>query len=48
VSTTSTYLSSELGVAAGDTPRRWKTFVHRRQPYAVVDLPPSFHVETSL
>jgi len=43
VSTTSTYLSSELGV--GDTPRRWKTFV--RRPYAIVDLPP-FHVETSL
>jgi len=43
VSTTSTYLSSELGV--GDTPRRWKTFV--RRPYAVVHLPP-FHVETSL
>jgi len=44
VSTTSTYLSSELG-GVGDTPRRWKTFV--RRPYAVVELP-SFHVETSL
>ena len=43
VSTTSTYLSSELGV--GDTPRRWKAFV--RRPYAIVDLP-AFHVETSL
>lgn len=43
VSTTSTYLSSELGV--GDTPRRWKSYV--RRPYAIVDLPP-FHVETSL
>jgi len=44
VSTTSTYLSSELGV--NDTPRRWKTFV--RRPYAIVNPPPPFHVETSL
>ena len=43
VSTTSTYLSSELAV--GDTPRRWKAFV--RRPCAIVDLP-AFHVETSL
>jgi len=43
VSTTSTYLSSELGVS--DTPRRWKMFV--RRPYGLVDLP-LFHVETSL
>jgi len=43
VSTTSTYLSSELAV--GDTPRRWKAVV--RRSYAIVDMPP-FHVETSL